>query len=77
MNAETQAKWEECFSQYRLLGLITRNILKSCAVTRLVNDGFTEVGSSDVNHELFAMWCYSKGDWQKAILFEVDNFNNA
>ena len=64
--------WEECFSQYRLLGSITQNILRNCAAEHLVNRGFEEVGSSDVNHELFAMWETASKNWQKAILAEVD-----
>jgi len=69
MNYET---WKECFSQYNLLGIITQNILRSCAGQRLVNNGFEEVGSSDVNHELFSMWFSADRDWQKAILVEID-----
>ena len=66
--------WTECFSQYRLLGPMMKNILRNSAVNRLVEHGFEEVGSSDVNHELFAMWQCAKNDWQQAALTEVDNF---
>ena len=64
--------WEECFKQFQALAMGTRQILRSCAVTRLVNNGHDEVGSSDVNHELFAMWRTSEGDWDQAILHEVN-----
>jgi hypothetical protein len=64
--------WNECFSQFRLMGSITQNILRNCAAQHLVRDGFDEVGSSDISHELFSMWRGAGGDWQKAILVEVD-----
>ena len=67
-----QEIWEECFSQFRLLGGLMQTILRNSATKRLVASGFEEVGSSDINHELFAMWNGSNGDWQKAALVEID-----
>lgn len=67
-----QEIWEECFSQFRLLGGIMQNILRNSATNRLVADGFQEVGSSDINHELFSMWSATGGDWQKAALVAID-----
>ena len=64
--------WEECFSQYRLLGGIMQNILRNSATNRLIQAGFQEVGSSDINHELFAMWNGSNGNWQHAALVAID-----
>lgn len=65
--------WTECFSQFRLMGPLTQNMLRRCAADHLVACGFEEVGSSDTSHELYNMWKYAGGDWQKAILTEVDN----
>jgi hypothetical protein len=69
MNNET---WNECFSQYRLLGGLTQAMLRKWAADFLVERGFDEIGSSDINHSLFGMWEAAGGDWQKAILCEVD-----
>lgn len=69
-----QEVWTEAFSQYRLLGPLMKNILRNAATNRLVERGFEEVGTSDVNHELFHMWEIANYDWQKAALIEVDNF---
>ena len=69
MNNET---WTECFSQYRLLGGLTQAMLRKWAADFLVERGFDEIGSSDINHSLFGMWEAAGGDWQKAILIEVD-----
>lgn len=69
MNNET---WNECFSQYRLLGGLTQAMLRKWAADFLVERGFDEIGSSDINHSLFGMWEAAGGDWQKAILIEVD-----
>jgi len=69
MNNET---WNECFSQFNLLGGLTQNMLRKWAADFLVERGFDEIGSSDINHSLFGMWEAADGDWQKAILVEVD-----
>jgi hypothetical protein len=69
MNNET---WNECFSQFNLLGGLTQNMLRKWAADFLVERGFDEIGSSDINHSLFGMWEAADGDWQKAILIEVD-----
>lgn len=64
--------WKQCFEQYQALALGTRQILRSCAVTRLVKSGVDEIGSSDLNHELFAMWRTGEEDWYQAIINEVN-----
>ena len=69
MNNET---WNECFSQFNLLGGLTQNMLRKWAADFLVERGFEEIGSSDINHSLFGMWEAAGGDWQNAILVEVD-----
>jgi hypothetical protein len=69
MNNKT---WNECFSQFNLLGGLTQNMLRKWAADFLVERGFDEIGSSDINHSLFGMWEAADGDWQKAILIEVD-----
>lgn len=68
--------WNECFSQFRLMGPLTQNMLRRSASERLVACGFNEVGSSDTNNELYNMWHHAGGDWQKAILTEVDTYIN-
>ena len=75
MNTVTAADevFAECFSQFRLLGPITQNMLRACARDRLLKLRFDEIGWSDISSELFNMWDNANGDWQKAILLEVDN----
>ena len=64
--------WNECFSQFNLLGGLTQSMLRNWAADFLVSRGFQEIGSSDINHSLYGMWEAANGDWQKAILREVD-----
>lgn len=64
--------WDECFSQFNLLGGLTQGMLRKWAADFLLRRGFEEIGSSDINHSLFGMWEAAGGDWQKAILREVD-----
>lgn len=66
--------WANAFTQYLYLGDMMKNILRNSATRRLVNRGFEEVGSSDVNHELFAMWQSANYDWQKAAVVAVNDF---
>ena len=69
----TKDVWVECFNQYGTLYHGTRKLLRQVAASRLVEKGFDEVGSSDVNHELFQMWHSANKDWNKAIINEVNN----
>lgn len=76
MNDTKMEKWNECFSQFRLLGSMTQQIMRRSSFDRLLKKGAEEVGSSDINYELFSMWEQSNGDWLKAMLFEVDNLSD-
>lgn len=64
--------WNECFSQFNLLGGLTQTMLRNWAADFLVGRGFSDIGSSDINHSLFGMWEAAGCDWQRAILAEVD-----
>ena len=65
-------KWTECFELYNILSPDLRMVLRKCATNRLVQSGADEVGSSDINHELFSMWTAANGFWHQAILNCVD-----
>ena len=65
-------KWTECFELYNILSPDLKQILRKCAADRLIQSGAEEVGSSDVNHELFNMWTNAEGYWHQAILNEVN-----
>jgi hypothetical protein len=71
-NMTHEQVWNECFTQFKKLDGLTQQILRRSAVQHLVDRGFEEVGSSDTNHSLFGMWEAANGDWQKAIMHEVD-----
>ena len=66
--------WAKAFTQYLYLGSLTKTILRNSAAMRLKEKGFDEIGSSDINHELFHMWQIANYDWEKAVIIEVDNF---
>jgi len=65
-------KWTECFELYKTLSPDLKQVLRKCATDRLIQSGAQEVGSSDVNHELFTMWTAADGFWHQAILNEVN-----
>ena len=66
--------WKTCFDQFDDMSSQARQVLRRCASDRMVARGFEEVGSSDINHELFAMWNYADNDWHQAFINEVDAF---
>lgn len=67
-----QTRWQTCFDQFKQMGKTTQQIMRNCAIVRLIENGAEEVGSSDVSHSLFAMWEQAGNDWQKAIVAEVN-----
>ena len=68
---KTNDSWTLCFDQLDAQSGMTRQILRRCAADHLVERGFDEVGSSDINHELFAMWKSADQCWQTAFMNEV------
>jgi len=46
--------------------------MRKCAAERLIKNGCEEVGSPDVNHELFNMWTAAGEFWHQAIINEVN-----
>lgn len=69
--------WDQCFNQYRSLSALSRQILRNCATTKLIEDGFEEVGSSDISCVLYDMWKASDRDWPTTILQQFVNFEVA
>lgn len=70
----TTYQWDICFDAFHALAPETRNILRNCAVKHLIADGAEEVGSSDINHELFSMWKISGRNWMQALQDEFEAF---
>ena len=66
--------WTLCFDQLDAQSGLARQVLRRCAADHLVERGFEEVGSSDINHELFAMWQTANNDWHLAFINELDAF---
>jgi len=66
--------WTICFNQYNAMSEMARHILRRCAADRLSSFGAEEIGSSDINHELYAMWSQSNKDWQEAMINEAEAF---
>jgi hypothetical protein len=61
-------KWTQCFEQFRKLSFGAQQCMRSYASMVLVEEGAEEVGSSDVNHQLFAMWEQCNENWSEVIL---------
>ena len=65
-------KWTECFELFRILAPDFQHVLRKCAAEHLIERGCEEVGSSDVNNELFHMWTLAGEFWHQAIINEVN-----
>ena len=66
--------WALCFEQYKAMSDMSRHILRRCAADRLSSFGVDEIGSSDINHELFTMWRQANQNWQQALVNEAEDF---
>ena len=66
--------WPTFIEQFNKLGDLSRTILRNSATNRLIEDGFEEIGSSDISHELYAMWKHADKDFSKAAINEVNRF---
>lgn len=75
MNNETHyAEWNEAFHSFKLLSKDIQSILRNCAVQHMIERGCEEVGSSDVNHELFSMYRTGRKSWQQVVIDELEDF---
>jgi hypothetical protein len=68
MNINSKNSYEECFSQFRLVGNMTQTLLRRSAADEMINNGMSEIGSSDINNHLYNKWSSNNGDWQKVLL---------
>lgn len=66
--------WREAFDSFHKLSRDVQQILRRCAAEHLVARGAEEVGSSDISHELFAMWKMSGRNWQQVVQEEFELF---
>ncbi len=68
--------FEEAMASYKLRSEIGRRLLRNIASRRLVNHGCTEVGSSDINHELYAMFNEYNGDWDQCYIDALEDYSD-
>ena len=59
---------------YKLRSAEYKLILRRIASMRLVNSGCEEVGTSDINHELHAMFNEYEGDFDVALLDSLSEY---
>lgn len=50
----TDEAWRECFAAFNALAIETRGLIRNGARATLGGSG--EIGTSDVNHAIFALW---------------------
>ena len=58
--------FEEAMEAYRKQSDVIRRLIRKFASQRLVSGGAQEVGSSDINHEIHAIWREYDGDFEEA-----------
>lgn len=75
MNNNTfEQDWKQCFSQFKELDGMSQQILRRTAVDQLIDQGFNEVGSSDVSASLFSMWKSGNRNWKESYMNAFENF---
>ena len=65
--------FEEAMASFKLRSPVAQQTLRKIASLRLVWSGATEVGSSDINHELCAMCNEFQGDWDEAYMWAISD----
>lgn len=68
--------WEECFTEFYSMSEMARMVLRQCASDRLSCKGFEEIGSSDINHELYHMWSTNDYDWHNVLINEAQTISD-
>jgi hypothetical protein len=68
--------FEEAMEAYRLRSELGKKMLRGIASMRLVRRGAEEVGTSDINHELCAMYNEYNGDYDECYLEELDQYRD-
>ena len=68
--------WKEAFDSYKNLPEESRMMLRGGAADALIERGAEEVGSSDVNHELFSEWKINDRSWDKVLKYYYHNVSN-
>ena len=66
MNIKTD--WEIAFESFRKQPVEIQQVLRRSAADELVYRGASEVGTSDINHELFSFWQSNNRDWTDAFM---------
>jgi ADP-glucose pyrophosphorylase len=59
--------WAQCFEEYNKLQFEYRRLLRTIAINNMMESGFEEIGSSDINHSLFNMWIGNGKNWELAL----------
>ncbi|NBW33622.1 MAG: hypothetical protein EBR30_01050 [Cytophagia bacterium] len=67
-----QNDWESAFEAYNQLPREIRLALRHNCADLMEQEGCEEIGSSDVNHRLFALYNENSQSWQAVIAFFLD-----
>jgi hypothetical protein len=77
MDARSKTAWDKAMDWWRNNphSMIIRNL----ACNRMIQRGCEEIGSSDINHTVYSMWCEwerTKSQYPSEILYLVDYANS-
>jgi hypothetical protein len=77
MDVLTEARWKKAMDWWKTNPHST--LIRKVACDKMIQRGCEEIGSSDVNHEVYSMWQEwerSKDQYPTALLYLVDYANN-
>lgn len=64
--------WEKAFEEFMALPNEIRRTLRRHASDELVRNGAWEVGSSDINHQLFSAWNRCDHNWVDVCMYYAE-----
>lgn len=72
MKTDPLNDWDTAFGQFNNLNPELRLALHRNTADLMVEEGAEEIGSSDINHRLYALYRENNKSWQAVIAFFLD-----
>lgn len=77
MDAHSKAAWEKAMAWWKNNPYSTT--IRNLSCNRMIQRGCEEIGSSDINHTVYSMWCEwerTKSQYPDEIMYLVDYANS-
>jgi hypothetical protein len=72
MSTALRNEWDEAFEAYNKLPKDIKLALRHNCADLMEQEGWDEIGSSDINHKLFSLYKMNNKSWQAVIAYFLD-----